>query len=101
MATAKDFIEYACSQIEGMGRIRYIKMMGEYLAYLDDRPVLLVCDNTVYIKILPCMEGLLTEKGYPYKGAKEHYILDIDDAELSKKVARLVADNTPMPKKKK
>jgi len=101
MATTKDFIEYVCSQIEGVGQVRYIKMMGEYLAYVDDRPVLLVCDNTVYIKMLPCVEGLLTEKGFPYEGAKEHYILDIDDAELSRKVARLAADNTPLSKKKK
>jgi hypothetical protein len=75
-------------------------MMGEYLAYVDDRPVLLVCDNTVFVKCLPCVDGLLTEKAFPYKGAKEHFVLDIDDADLAKRVARLMADNTPLPKKK-
>jgi TfoX/Sxy family transcriptional regulator of competence genes len=102
MATTRDFIEYACGQIAGIGNIRYMKMMGEYLAYVDDKPTLLVCDNVVYVKLLPCLNGLMAdaEKGTPYHGAKEHYILDIDDADKARAVARLVADNTPFPKRK-
>ena len=38
--------------------------------------------------------------GYPYKGAKEHYILDIDNEELSKKVVQLLESVTELPKKK-
>lgn len=100
MATTQDFVEYVCKQIEGVGSIRYRKMFGEYLIYVDERPTLVVCDGTVYVKTLACVENLLTEKGIPHKGAKEHYILDVDDVELTRKVARLIADNTPLPKKK-
>ena len=29
------------------------------MVYLNDRPVLLVCDDTPFVKMLPCVEGLL------------------------------------------
>ena len=103
MATTVDFIEYVCGQIAGAGDIRYRKMFGEYLVYVDERPAFLVCDNTVFIKIAPFLYGVLggAEKGFPYDGAKEHYILDIEDGEKAKTAAALIARNTPIPKKKK
>jgi hypothetical protein len=68
-----------------------------------DKPILLVCDNSVYVKILPCLDGLMenAERGVPYDGAKEHYILDIDDAELSRRVVFALEAVTPIPKPKK
>ena len=103
MATTVDFIECVCSQVAGAGAVRYKKMFGEYMGYVDEKPVLLVCDNTVYIKMLPCLSELMrdAERGTPYNGAKEHYILDIDDAESATAIAKLAAQNTPLPKKKK
>ena len=38
--------------------------------------------------------------GYPYKGAKEHYILDIDNSEFSKNIVKKIEEVTPVPKKK-
>ena len=45
------------------------------------------------------MEG--AETGIPYKGAKDHYVLDIDNAELSKQVVLELEKVTPLPKKRK
>lgn len=103
MATTVDFIEFVCEQIRGAGAIRYKKMFGEYMVYVNELPVLLVCDNTVFVKMLPAIEKLMQDasKGYPYKGAKEHYILDIEDQEHAKTVAILLAQITPPPKRKK
>jgi len=103
MATTVDFIEYACGQITGVGAVRYKKMFGEYMVYVDDKPILLVCDNTVFVKILPCLDTLMAnaEKGHPYNGAKEHYVLDIDNAELAKEVASALLPETPLPKPRK
>jgi len=102
MATTQDFIEYVCGQVAKAGCVRYMKMMGEYIVYVNDRSTLLVCNNTVYVKQLPFVAELLkdAEQDIPYKGAKEHYILDIDNQELSVAVARIVSHNTPPPKKK-
>lgn len=103
MSTTIDFIEYVCDQIAGVGKIRYRKMFGEYMVYVNDKPILLICDNTVFVKILPCLDELIREadKGFPYDGAKEHYVLDIDNAEFSKKVIAILEPVTPIPKPKK
>lgn len=72
------------------------------MVYVNDKPVLLVCDNTVYVKKLPEIEELMsgTECGVPYDSAKEHYILDIEDRKLTAKVVEILEQITPVPKKK-
>lgn len=77
-------------------------MFGEYMVYINDKPVLLVCDNTVYVKKLPEIEELMSgaECGVPYDSAKEHYILDIEDRKLTAKVVEILEQITPVPKKK-
>lgn len=102
MATSQEFIEYVCAQIAGTGDLRYRKMFGEYMVYLNDKPIFTVCDSTVYIKKLDCVAELMknSETGNPYDGAKEHYILEIDDAEKSRTVALLLEKEIPIPKKR-
>ncbi len=77
-------------------------MFGEYMVYVNDKPILLVCNNSVYIKKHECLIELLSdsEKGIPYNGAKEHYMLDIDNKELCKEVIRLVEPRVTVPKTK-
>ena len=41
------------------------------------------------------------ETGYPYKGAKEHYILDIDNADFCKSIVTQIEKVTPVPKPRK
>lgn len=103
MATTIEYIEYVCEQINGIGEIRYKKMFGEYMVYVNDKPVIIVCDNTAFVKKLPCIEEEMKEAqtGYPYKGAKEHYILDIDNAEFCKSIIMEVEKVTPLPKPRK
>ena len=103
MATSADFIEFVCEQIHGDYSVRYKKMFGEYMVYVNDKPILLVCDNCVYVKKLAQVEELLidAETGFPYDGAKEHYILDIENNELVEKVISILESDTPLPKKKR
>jgi TfoX/Sxy family transcriptional regulator of competence genes len=103
MATDLEFIQYVSDQINETGRVRYRKMFGEYMIYVNDKPILLVCNNSVYIKKHECLVELLkeSEKGIPYNGAKEHYLLDIDNKELCKEVIRLVEPRVEVPKIKK
>ena len=60
-----------CGQAAGTGCLRCRKMFGAYMAYVNDKPVLLVCDNTVYVKKLACIGELMAsaERGLPYEGA--------------------------------
>lgn len=103
MATTLEYVEYVCDQIRGVGPLRYRKMFGEYMVYIYDLPILLVCDNTVFVKMLPEVESILSKAstGYPYASAKEHYILDIDNPDLSKEVVEILIPITPLPKKRK
>lgn len=103
MATTVDFVEYVREQINGVGIVRYRKMFGDYMVYVNEKPILLVCDNTVFVKILDCISEKMKDaaKGFPYTGAKEHYILDIDDSEFSKEVITLLEPVIPIPKPKK
>lgn len=103
MATTQEYIEYVCEQISGIGEVRYKKMFGEYMVYINDKPVLIVCDNTAFVKKLECIEPIMkdAEVGFPYKGAKEHYILDIDNREICQQVISEVEKVTPLPKPKK
>lgn len=103
MATSVEYIEFVCDQIAGTGDIRYKKMFGEYMVYVNDKPVLLVCDNTVFVKKLEALQEKMkdAEAGLPYEGTKEHYILDIEDAEFAKEVVSILEKITPIPKPRK
>lgn len=103
MATTNEYIEYVCEQIKGIGEVRYKKMFGEFMVYVNDKPVMTVCDNTPFVKKLDCIAEKMkdAETGCPYKGAKEHYILNIDNAEFCKEILSEVEKVTPLPKPKK
>ena len=54
------------------------------------------------VKMLPCLETLLQGRPTqpPYKGAKDHYLLDPDDRDTLQRAVQLVEEVTPLPKKK-
>ena len=103
MATSEEYIIFVCEQIHGAYDVRYKKMFGEYMVYVNDKPVLLVCDNCVYVKKLPETEQILqgADTGIPYEGTKEHYILDVENETLVEEVIALLERITPIPKKRK
>lgn len=72
MATTTNFIEFVCSQIAAAGKVSSRKMFGDYMVYLDEKPVIMVCDGICYVKKLPAIEEMMrdAECGYPYKGGK-------------------------------
>lgn len=103
ISTSTPYIEFVCDQLQGVGAVRSRKMFGEYLVYVNDKPVLLVCDSTVFVKILPELSALMqhAETGLPYPDGKEHYILDIEDLELTRAVVAVLERVTPLPKPRK
>lgn len=102
MATTVDYIEFVCEQLAGVGAVRYRKMFGEYMVCVNDKPILLVCDNTVFVKILPQLSELMAgaETALPYEGGKLHYILDIENRALTLAVIAILEPLTPLPKPK-
>lgn len=103
MACSADFIEALCQMLAPLGDVRSRKMMGDYVIYVNDKCVITACDNIAYIKKLPCIAQLMTdaECGSPYPGAKEAYILNLDDISKTLKVIGLLWTKLPPPKPKK
>lgn len=103
MATTNEYIEYVCEQINGIGEVRYKKMFGEFMVYVNDKPVIIVCDNVPFVKKLDCIYEMMkdAEVGCPYNGAKEHYVLDIDNPDFCKMLVSEIEKVTPVPKPRK
>lgn len=103
MATTEEYIQFVVEQIPNYDFVRYRKMFGEYMVYVNDKPLLLVCNNTVFVKKLEPIAKLMqnADVGIPYKSAKEHYLLDIEDTLLTENILSILEKITPIPKKKK
>lgn len=102
MSTSAEYIRFVLEQLEGIEDVTCRKMFGEYLVYVRERPVLLVCDNCTMVKKLPELAELMKDasEGIPYDGAKPHYILDIENRELVAEVIGILVEVTP-PKRRK
>lgn len=103
MASSTEFLNFVCEQISGIGNVRFRKMFGDGIVYLNDKPVILVCNDIAYVKKLDSIADMMADAGtgIPYDGTKEHYILDIDNANFAKEVVLKVEAVTPLPKSKK
>ena len=99
MATDLNYVQFVCECLQGESPT-YKKMFGEYMVYIDGKPILLVCDNTVYVKKYAELANLLHDAdcGYPYEGAKEHYILDVENQELTLRVVEVLKRVAQPPK---
>lgn len=103
MATKVETVENLCGMLAGRWDVRYKKMFGEYMVYVNEKPVLIVCNDTVFIKMLPRLSELLKDAalGVPYHGAKDHYVLDLCDPELCVKAVEIAEPLTQLSKKRK
>lgn len=103
MACSQEYIDFVCSQLDAAGVVRARKMMGDYVIYVDEKCVIVACDEVCYVKKIPELAELMSdaECAFPYDGAKEHYILDIEHKEHALKVVTVLRDVLPYPKSKK
>ena len=84
------------------GRSAAGKMFGEYMIYLNDKPVLLICDNTVFAKKLPELEDLCAgcPEGLPYEGTQGPLVLDPEDRERFRRRWTFWSKSRPCQKRK-
>ena len=103
MATDPNYVEFVLERLQTFLPVTCKKMFGEYLIYVDGKPALLVCDNTVFVKKLPELAEIMADadSGCQYDGAKEHYVLDVENEDLTARVIDTLVAVTPAPKKKK
>ena len=82
--------------------VRAKKMFGDWMIYVDEKPIVIACDNICFVKMLPAVRDIMADAltGYPYDGAKPHYILDIEHREKAVEVIRALLPVIPYPKKR-
>ena len=78
MGTQRGTIDFILSKLRDPQRFSARAMFGEYALYCDGKVVALVCDDRLFVKIVPASQSLepLCEKGEPYPGARPHYLVD-------------------------
>ena len=106
MSTHKETIEFILGKLGDPKRFSARAMFGEYALYADGKVVALVCDDQLYVKILPASSELesICEKGEPYPGAKLCYVVAEDQLSRLEQLPAIlldIADSLPAKKKKK
>lgn len=80
MATDRATADFILARLGHSGRFLVRSMFGEFALYADGKVVGFICDDTLFVKILPESVELESEceKGSPYPGAKEYYVISED-----------------------
>lgn len=77
MSTQKATVDFILQALGRSRRFSARAMFGEYALYADGKVAALVCDDQLYVKILPASAALDgCERDSPYPGAKPHYVVD-------------------------
>jgi DNA transformation protein and related proteins len=78
MATQKETMEFILDKLRNRERFTARSMFGEYALYADGKVVGFVCDDLLYVKIVPASQALegLCEKDRPYPAAKLYYLVE-------------------------
>src|SRR5690348_14333702 len=78
MATRQETVDFILEKLRDHKRFSARAMFGEYALYADGQVVALICDDQMYVKILPASSELenVCEKGEPYPHAKPHYVVE-------------------------
>ncbi len=105
MATQKSTIDFLLKKLGSPERFTVRAMFGEFALYADAKLVALVCDDRLFVKIVPASERLapLCEQGPPYPGAKPQYVLGEEQWTNVRELPRILLDvaaSLPVPKKK-
>ena len=105
MSTQKETVAYI---LETLGQPEHFSaraMFGEYALYAKNKVVGLICNDQLYVKILPASKDLETicEKDEPYPSAKPCYVIEEDQLATLNNLPRIllaVADSLPAKKVK-
>ena len=107
MPSQASFVDYIVDQLSGLKNIRILKMFGEYGLYCEEKVVILICDDKVFLKKTAKGEELIKgrfEYAPAYPGAKPSLLLGADifeDRDLFSRLVSETADALPVPKLKK
>ncbi|MCH5242789.1 MAG: TfoX/Sxy family protein [Muribaculaceae bacterium] len=59
MACSQEFIEFICETLSSLGDVKFRKMIGDYIIYLNRKCVASACDNNLYVKMYPQIQNMI------------------------------------------
>ena len=99
MASDAHFLDHVLDQLGGVSGITHRRMFGEYALYHHGKVVAFICDNRLFLKPTAAGRARIgtVSEGFPYPGAKAHFVVDdlLDDRE--RLVAALLATSAELP----
>ena len=105
MASDLEFVEFVVDQIESSLDVRYRKMFGEYGVWSNDKIVVLICDNQVFVKPTEAGRAFIGDvvEAPPYPGAKNSFLIgdQIEDGDWFSELIRISEAELPKPKPRK
>lgn len=106
MSTQKETVEFILEKLGDADRFAVRSMFGEYALYADAKVVGLICDDQLYVKIVPASGELkdTCEKDSPYPGAKPYYLVEEVQLSQIENLAEILFDiarSLPVKKKSK
>lgn len=105
MASEVSFVEYVVDQIDDSLDIRYKKMFGDYGVWVNNKIVLLICDNQVFVKPTVAGRAFIGDvvEAPAYPGAKNSFLISdqVDDSEWLSQLIRISEAELPPPKPRK
>lgn len=106
MATRKTTAAFILERLGHPDRFGVRPMFGEFALYADGKPVAFICDDQLFVKIMPESAALeaRSERAPAYPGSKDYYLVPegviSGDRTLTSTLLR-IADALPLPKAKK
>jgi TfoX/Sxy family transcriptional regulator of competence genes len=105
MATRKDTATFILDQLGHSDRFMVKSMFGEFALYADEKPVAFICDDQLFVKIMPESAALEStcERAPAYPGSKDYYLVPEEvitgDSKLPELLLRM-ALVLPLPKRR-
>lgn len=106
MGARKETAAFILEQLDRPDRFTVRSMFGEFALYADGKPVAFICDDQLFVKIMPESAPLAgrSERAPAYPGSKDYYLVPEEvitgDRELSGLLLRM-AQALPFPKTKR
>lgn len=90
MSCTDEYVSFVCAQLSGAGVVSTCEVSGECCVCVNNKPVALACDNLTFVTMHPAIAQLMAGAwtSHPYKGAKECYVLEIENKEKALAVVR-------------
>lgn len=104
MASSKEYMTYILEQLGGLEEVSCRAMMGEYVLYYRGRVFGGIYDDRFLVKPVNAAKELMPDAPYelPYEGAKPMLLVENpDDREFLERLLNAMADELPLPKKRK